>query len=269
MSATEATYQQLVDAQGASQEQLSLLATNLASQSATGFTDWYDDDAVATWAAQLAALVQAVQRQTASLTDAYLARIASTMTGRAVQPVGAVSISDLRKGTTSDQVYRRVAETYRYAVSTGMDSQQALTAAVQRADVLADTDVSLAARAQSQKFMVVRSVEGFRRVIHPELSRGGTCGLCVAASSQTYHKGDLMPLHARCCCTVAPIINGIDPGHELNRADLDALYQSAGGTQAAALTKVRYAVHDNGEIGPVLTVHGQHFRGPENLPQAS
>lgn len=266
--ADQATYEQLVAAQAASRQQLATMAVGYATSSAAAFSAWYDDAKVAAWAQQLANVVQALQRQTAALTDAYLTRLASTMTGRPLAPAGAVDVTALRKSTTPVQVYSRVAETYRYAVSQGADGPKALVQAAQRADILADTDVALAARAQSQRFMIVHRVDGFRRVIHPELARGGTCGLCVAAADNVYHRDQLMPLHARCGCTTAPIINGVDPGHQMNRADLDALYQAAGGTQAPSLTKVRYVVHDSGELGPVLAVHGQHFRGPADIPAA-
>lgn len=269
MTPTTAQYQQIVDAQAASRQNLTDMATGYASQQTEGFTNWYNDAAVATWALALASVIQSIQRQMAALTDAYLAQLTSTMTGRPVAPVGGIDITGLRKDTTAPQVYKRVAEQYRYAVSTGADIKAATDKAVQRADILADTDVMLANQGQARKFMVVRHVAGYRRIIHPEQSRSGTCGLCIAASQNLYHRDQLMPLHGRCKCTMAPVINGVDPGDILNRSDLDALYKQAGGTQARALAMVRYTVHDNGEIGPVLTVHGQSFRGPTDLPQAA
>lgn len=267
--ATDASYQQLVDAQAASRQNLTDMATSYATQQTMAFTDWYNDAAVAAWALSLALVIQSIQRQMATLTDAYLAQLSSTMTGRPVAPVGAIDITDLRKGTTAPQVYRRVAEQYRYAVSTGADAKSATDKAVQRADILADTDVMLANQGQSRKFMIVRKVSGYRRIIHPERSKSGTCGLCAAASSTLYRREELMPLHGRCKCTVAPVINGVDPGKILNRQDLDALYNQAGGTGREALKSVRYTVHDNSEIGPVLTFQGQNFRGPTDLPQAA
>jgi hypothetical protein len=131
--------------------------------------------------------------------------------------------------------------------------------------VLAETDTQLAARAQAKQFMVVKKVDGWRRIIHPELSRSGTCGLCIVAADRIYHSSELMPLHDRCKCTVAPIINSIDPGYSLNKSDLNALYQQVGGTQAAQLVKTRITVHHNGELGPVLGVQGQHFRSPSDV----
>lgn len=255
----------LVAVQGQNQATLAALATTTAGQSAQSFTDWYDTAAIGTYAATLAAQIEAVQSQAASTTDAYLAEVLANMKGRRVSPAGTINVTGLRKGVSHTEVYGRAADVFRYQRSLGKTEAEAQTAAVQRSEVMADTDVQLAARAQSHKFMVVKNVSGFRRIIHPELSKGGTCGLCIAASSHFYHRADLMPLHARCACTTMPILNGIDPGHILNKDDLSALYEQAGSTAADKLKRVKYTLHDNGELGPVIAVKGQAFRGPEDV----
>lgn len=243
-------------AQGQSQAALTLLATNQARNAAQSFTAWYDSGQIGAWAQQLAQFIEAVQGQSASTTDAYLSEVASLIKGSNVSPAGAVKVSGLRKGVSHTEVYGRSADQYRYARSIGKSEDEAQQTAVQTAIDNASTDVQLAQRAQAQRFMVVKKVDGYRRIIHPEESAGGSCGLCVAASSNFYHRGDLLPIHRNCKCTISPIINGIDPGHVLNQSDLKALYQQAGGsTRAKDLAKVRYVVHDNGELGPVL---GQH-----------
>jgi len=123
---------------------------------------------------------------------------------------------------------------------------------------MAGTDVALAARAQDQKVLSVTPLAvGYRRVIHPELTAGGTCGLCIAASDRRYHKAELMPLHARCACTVAPIMRGgADPGNSLNNLDLGDLYEAAGSTSAAELKRTKWQVDAHGELGPVLAPKG-------------
>jgi hypothetical protein len=269
MPADAAQYTQLVAAQGLSRENLSTMATGSAAQSVRSFDQWYDDSAVASWAGRLSALIQSILRQTAALTDSYLSQVASLTAGQSVPPVGTIDVSELRAGVTPAEAYLRPAEQFRYARSQGADEAKATQAALQRAEVLAETDVALAARAQSRRFMVVHRVDGFRRVIHPELSKSGTCGLCIAAADRIYHRAELMPLHDRCACTTTPIINGIDPGHSLNRSDLDALYKAAGSTGRADLSKVRITVHHHGELGPLLAPKGAAFRGPADLPRAS
>lgn len=80
---------------------------------------------------------------------------------------------------------------------------------------------------------------GYRRVVHPELSKGGACGLCVAASMNVYSRPDLKPIHDRCHCEVVPIIGGQDIGDLLNRYDLGQLYSASGSTDGASLKRVR------------------------------
>lgn len=259
----------LVDAQSQSQNALTQMAINAAGQAAESFDGWYDSALIGSWASQLASLIEGIQSQTAASTDAYLTEVLAAMTGKPVSPSGTIDISGLRQGVSHTEVYGRTADTYRYELSQGKPQPEALKAAVQRAQVMAQTDVQLAQRAQSQRFMTSKKVTGYRRIIHPEMSKG-TCGLCIAASDQIYGIEDLMPIHNRCECTTAPIVGGMDPGRDLTRHDLNALYEQAGGsTSGPALKKVRWTVHQNGELGPVLAVEGQSFRGPSDLPAAA
>ena len=258
----------LVGAQATVQGQLIAWAATLAATSAKAFTGWYDSKKIGPWASELASLIQGFQSQAASGTDAYLTELASEMTGRKYSPAGTIKVTDLRNGANPVEVYGRVADTYRYQTSLGKEPTAALQIAATRAEILAETDIALAARAQARKFMVVKNVEGWRRVIHPELTRSGTCGLCIVAADRIYHRSELMPIHDRCVCTVSPVINGVDPGYSLNRSDLQALYKLVGGTQAKQLSNARIAVHHHGELGPVLTVRGQHFRSASDVAAA-
>ena len=74
---------------------------------------------------------------------------------------------------------------------------------------------------------------GYRRIIHPELSRGGTCGLCIArrgsAVSRQRADADPQPL----LLPIAAVTEDHDPADVLNKADLTQLYSDAGGTSAA------------------------------------
>lgn len=88
----------------------------------------------------------------------------------------------------------------------------------------------------------------FRRVIHPELAKGGTCGLCVAASHRLYHIADLKPIHEGCHCTVTPATDENDPGREINDADLQLVYDEAGTTDGRTLKQVRVTADDTGDL---------------------
>jgi hypothetical protein len=135
------------------------------------------------------------------------------------------------------------------------------------------TDSLLALRAQAEKSIRNHpKIVGWRRVIHPERSREGTCGLCLVASDRIYSKQELLAIHDKCECTVAPIVRvggkTLDPGNDLNQQDLKDIYNLAGGNLAAKLKKVRVAYHVHGELGPVIGYRGQHFRTASDVKKA-
>lgn len=263
-----ATVGRLVAAHAAARARLTLAATSYAAAQVQTFAGWYDTAAITVLAERIAGRVQASQRQVAAVTDAYLARVLSTLSGRHVPQAGVVPVTDLRAGVGAAAPYGRVADLYRYQRTLDVPEDRAVEMAAERASVAASTDVALAFRAQARKVMLVRSVDGWRRIVHPELSKGGTCGLCIAASDRVYHRGDLMALHARCECTILPVVNGIDPGRSLDGDALAKLYEAAGSTKAADLKRTRFTMHEHGELGPVLTNAEDHFRGPADLPAA-
>jgi hypothetical protein len=176
----------------------------------------------------------------------------SAFSGRTFKPVGPVVVSDLRKGVPPEQVYERLAVQMRYERSTGTPEPDALKHVLDRADVMNQMDVALAARSEAEKFFTSHAIAGYRRIVHPELSVGGACGMCIAASDRVYHKNRLLPIHARCKCGVMPIIGGWDAGHSLNNLDLGSLYTDAGSTSMRDLKATRYQIDEHGELGAVL-----------------
>lgn len=227
-----------------------ILVDNLTAQIAlilAGFSAWYDDSAVADLGEHIASIVVPTLRIAASQQDAYLAQIAS-LSGRILRPVGPVDVTGLRHGVTPQQVYQRLGEQYRYQRSTGDGSDRALAVTQNRAAVMNETDVALASRAQSQSFMTKHGIASYRRVIHPELSRGGTCGMCIKSAQRLAPAADLMALHGRCRCTEVPVIGKTDVGHALNTNDLASLRQQGLPTDAED-----YRVVNHAETGPVLT----------------
>lgn len=166
---------------------------------------------------------------------------------------------------TPDRVFERAAETYRYEKSVGTDTQAANQAAEDRIAKTVDNNLILSARLAAQQTLVRvaekdERITGYRRIIHPELSKGGVCGLCVAASDRVYHVKELQPIHNRCRCSISAVTTAHDPGLKLNQDDLDRLYTHAAeaapgerSTSAAALKKTRYQIVQHHELGPVLT----------------
>lgn len=194
-----------------------------------------------------------------------------TKTGQLVVDRQAVSvhydIGDARRMTPADmttvQVLKRPAAVARWVQSQGESEAVARERGIMRLDQVIDDNLMLAERLGGQQVLskavdidIKKGVEprvvGFRRVIHPEFSYGGTCGLCITAAQQVYHYAQLLPIHGNCHCTIAPITKGSDPGADLNNLDLSTLYKDAGGTSAAHLKRTRYQVNEHGELGAVL-----------------
>jgi hypothetical protein len=161
---------------------------------------------------------------------------------------------------TTQGMFNRPARTLRAVEAAGATREVADAQARDRIDQLVEDNVMLAQRfAEAEVLQRVVDLDapgpriiGYRRVIHPELSETGVCGLCIAAADQRYKVGDLLPIHARCKCTVAAITEDHDPADDVNAADLGALYDLAGGTAGPGLKRVRYQLDEHGELGPVL-----------------
>jgi hypothetical protein len=151
---------------------------------------------------------------------------------------------------------------------------EALEMGSQRADQLASTDVALAQRQATLEVVGADDrIVGYRRVL-----TGRSCAFCATASTQRYHKRQLMPLHSRCDCGVAPIFGTADPGQVINRKLLTDLRKAAKETGTARkdywrnrhvtieedgtvrLPEVK--VHQHGELGPVLYDAKHDFVGP-------
>lgn len=287
-SAVVASYLALV-AQ-ARQNVLAALATQWAALSV-----YRDADATA-FVAGAAPVVEAGQQHVSALTSAYLAHLYGNLTSGSRSPVGTpvarVTGAAVRGGTPPSEVYRRPFEQVWYQLSQGKPLDEAVEAGSQRLQVLATTDLQLAmTHTATAALDTMPHVVGYRRV----LTGAENCGLCVVASTQRYHRGELMPIHPRCDCGVAPIVGDSDPGQSINSALLtqgsvptsqnshgvnvystahtldvgDLLepvhqaVQAEFGRRATDARAIDYrkviTVHHHGEIGPVLTVSRHKF----------
>jgi hypothetical protein len=246
-------------------DQLRTRSQEVVGSAWTGFTDWYDATAVSSIADQLAGVSTAAQQQVAGLAAQY---VEMTMAATRPGPVRSrpPKTPAVRNGADLLRVYTRPAEVYRRTIATGGDEQTAIAAAVTRGEHLVDTDVMLAQRQASQAALEDAGAKLFRRILRPELSKSGSCGLCVVASDRIYKVRELMPIHDRCHCVVAGIVGGRDPGKAINAEDLQALYAAAGSTSGDDLKRVRVQVNEHGELGPVLTRHGDEFRAKKDVP---
>lgn len=181
-----------------------------------------------------------------------------------------IDITVTPSDATNAAILERPARTLRWSESVGASSDKAREASITRLDDIVDGNLGIAQRDAEHQALNATILDyhgrptttsrtktrtgrivGFRRIIHPEFSTGGVCGLCVAASDRIYHRETLRPIHLRCKCTSAPVTATYDPGQPLNAADLKLLYTDAGSTSAADLKRSRYTVTYN-ELGPVL-----------------
>lgn len=260
--AESATLIRLVDAQATARDRINNRVSQLVREQVRGFNGWYSDAQVAQLSKDIVRIVEAGQKSTVSLTNAYLSRVVAAEIGRSRRPYGVkVDVATLRYGTKHTEVYERLGADYRYRVSEGAPAETAVAATVARADAMALMDLNLAMRQTAHEvYDQDTMITGYRRVIHPEFSRSGTCGLCAAASDQIYSGSRLLDIHERCRCETLPIIGDSDPGRTLNDEELGALYDAAGSTSGKDLKRVRVTTQQHGELGPILRVEGQNFR---------
>lgn len=250
------------------------------------FVDPYDGVAVQDFTVKAAQVMQAAQTMTARVTAAaqaqQLAAMGVQVTAVPTAPVDVrASGIDISNGTadlvhdasrvdyqeatveakaadsTTQEIFNRPARTYRFEQSRGGSVEVAESAALRRIDSLVDDNLMLTQRlaeheALAQAADLDSRVIGYRRVIHPELSRGGVCGMCVAASDRMYKIRDLKAIHARCKCTVAAVTREFDPADHLNTVDLERIYGDAFGNTVRDLKRTRYQVDAHGELGAVL-----------------
>lgn len=227
--------------------------------------NFYDGDLVASHAARSATLVESAQGVVRSQTRSYLKfayQQFDDLDFPTEEEIDAANDQMIERAISPLDEWNRPAEQYRYAKSIGKDDREAMEIAIKRVEEMGDLDLELAMRKTASNIIkATPKVTGYRRVLHPELSETGTsCGLCIAASTRVYHKEELLPIHDHCHCSVMPIVDGEDPGHQFNEDDLKVLYELAAGNDQVSLSRVRYKINEHGELGPYLVEQGAKNR---------
>jgi hypothetical protein len=232
------------------QQQLAHLRATTSNRVGTVWTRLgsYDEADVARFVDQAVPLVQSGQRQAVRSTNAYMARFSrgqladldlADLTGAAV-----------RNGATPADVYARPFVNVWTALGKGVPWVDAVRAGFARAVSTAETDVALSSRAASAAYAEADDrIVGFQRV--PD---GGACDFCSLVSGQRYHTAELMPLHNRCGCTVEPLL-GADRHSFTGRLENDVVHGDG----------ISAAIHQHGELGPVLTNGADHFTDEHEL----
>lgn len=224
-------------------------------------------------------VVDAGQRRTVSLTDAYLAR--ATRTRAIGLPVDDLVGAAVRNGTDPATVYTRPFVQLWSGLSDGQQFSDALNAAGVRASQSASTDVSLSMRASADAFQeqagpAESKIIGWERVLDPD-----ACAYCATASTQRYKSANLNPIHANCQCGIAPVFAENDRAiRNFNDRVLGNIKDANEGAgkpywqarhfrvdgQTGEVILPEVAVHEHGELGAVLADAAHDFTGPAQIP---
>lgn len=202
--------------------------------------------------------VTAGQLRIADLTRAYLAQCASELGWNVVLPP--IDQDEIRgaRGVDPSIVYRRPAVDVYTALAAGKPLPQAAAEGRLRLTQLIGGDMQLAKTHASRQSMRGYPEEGqfYRRV----LTGRENCALCVVASTQRYHRGDLLPIHPGCDCGVQPLPPGLAVNQVIDEDLLEQVHQVAAdrlgvsdrGGRTPDYRKL-LTVREHGEYGPTLS----------------
>lgn len=231
-----------------------------------GWLPSYRDRDIARFVDLLTPRVLAGQVQIANLTAAYM----RDQTGLFV-PVDTSHVTGGR-GVNVAEVYRRPAVTTYTALSDGKTFTASIAAGGARLASLVAMDMQMAKVRQAQRSLEGSTAGGFKRV----LTGRENCALCMIASTQRYHKGDLLPIHPGCDCGVEPLPPGADLDDQVLDSDLlervHAEVEARAGLVDRGGREPDYRkltlVREHGEYGPTLTWASDHFTSADDLPMA-
>lgn len=234
---------------------------------------WRDEQAAAFVQAAVPTVAGA-QRSLAALTAAFIADHASKALRHRFAPPGVPESASVNlRGVDPRAVYERPFVALRTALSKGESLTRAVEVGQNRLREIAEGDMQLtyahASRAAMNSLPGDGRPTGWRRVlVGPE-----NCAMCVVASTQRYHRGQLNPIHPACNCTVEPIY-GPDRGQviepDLLKQVHAAVHDLTGAHDAGArspdyrklLTQI---TAEHGELGQMLIRPLDHFTGPGEL----
>lgn len=240
--------------------------------SALSPSDWWNDGVAWGYSAQLAYWYMLYGQQARGYGIANATQIMNMFGGSISDPVGGDWLP-ARANTDPQRIAMKTFDQYRHQSTLTPDIrpiewpkpdegdwklvQSWLDDSYNRMNAVSDTDTMRAGDMAARETYERAGVTQYRRVIHPELSKTGTCGLCAVAATNRYSIRDLKPMHFHCHCTVMPILGSNDPGAYLNNLDLDEIYRKAGSTKGADLAKLHVQVTEHGELGPILNEYNQ------------
>ncbi|WP_160050771.1 hypothetical protein [Nocardiopsis sp. FR4] len=245
-------------------QRLRTILLQVLAETFDGLGSWHIQD-VDTFLEQALPVVHAAHGAMATLTDAYLAQLIADQLGLVAVPLGLEAVQAPR-GIPLEETYRRPFAQVWSELAQGRPLAEAVQAGQIRLASIAATDLQLVrTRTTHDALAEDDRVVGYARV--PKGSE--TCALCLIASTQTYRKKDLMPVHPGCDCGVRPLTQKSGPDEDLLDAVHEAIARDLGPRfQHFAGENYRnfMVVQEHGELGPVLAVRGETFTGPTDIP---
>ena len=152
---------------------------------------------------------------------------------------GELTGAAVRGGVTPEEVYRRPFVNVWTALGKNEPWDAAVNAGEARATASAEMDVQLAHRASYGALQRAEPrIKGYRR-----RANGGACSFCVLVNGAFVKRADAMPLHNRCGCGLDPIMQEV----------------------AVSSVPEGVAVHQHGELGPLLTDPAHDFTSPSDI----
>jgi len=208
----------------------------------------YNRENLDEWLSIVLPIVEAAQRQSVSITDAYIAMaVDKSAFGVNYDDVTGAAV---RNGTPPETVYERPFVTVWAALGNGQEMKDALSAGLARATTAAAMDTQLAMRATADKLQSsANGIYGYQRV-----ADAGACEFCQAVDG-AYVKGSsgfVMALHPECGCGLEVLTEPHRGAVRLPDGTKIRAYQHG------PLTK-DVAVHDHGELGPLLGSPDHNF----------
>lgn len=213
----------------------------------------HDRGNVEEWLARVLPAVDTTQRASAALTEAFIAQVLER------PPLGIdqneLIGSAVRNGTPPSVVYERPFITYWGGLANGLSYEDALAKGGERATSAAAMDTQLSMRATADAIgRTDQSIYGYKRVADPT-----ACDFCSAVNGAFVKHASASPLHNHCGCGLEPLTEP-HPGGVFLPDGTQVRFAAYG-----PLFDDQVAVHEHGELGPLLTAPGDRFTGPSGL----
>jgi hypothetical protein len=160
-----------------------------------GLGSWHKSD-VARFQRDALPVLAGTQRALGQLVAVYVSQQATAALGTPVAPpvVPSGILTGVRKGVTLEDEYARPFEQVWWHLSQGVDLPTAVDRGQDRLGSLLDLDTQVTEAVAAQAAMEATDATWWRRVPQGEK----TCLLCLVASTQRYHVGELKAVHPGC-----------------------------------------------------------------------